>query len=207
VPLPCHSVSSCCSSFAVLRAGRRIPTSPRIRCGRRRCRSASCEQLYSANLTTAIAGAATSIPVSTTAGLRFPTAIVLDPTSNREIVKVCAKTTAALVVCAGGRGFDNTGAVAHAKGEAVSSAPVAYAINQLAAEVKALAAAVARGFLVDPTQLRATGLPTGTYCVTVVNERATGLVPCSGPAGLSWSGLNSPQWASLSSGQWAGLSN
>jgi len=94
------------------------------------------ENLAQSPLTSDITADATTIPVLNAGIFRVPTAVTIDA----EIIKICAKNTAAntLIVCSGGRGFDRTTAVSHASGTMVRATIAAHYHNQLAAEIKAI---------------------------------------------------------------------
>jgi hypothetical protein len=79
-----------------------------------------------------------SINLTNAAGFTFPGVVVV----GSEIIKVCSKATNALTVCTGGRGFEGTTAASHTSGVGVFGYLTSYAHNQLAAEMKAVQAAI-----------------------------------------------------------------
>jgi len=94
------------------------------------------ENLVQSPLTANITATSTTLPVANAAIFRVPTAVTIDS----EIIKICAKDTAAntLTVCSGGRGFDRTTAASHTSGTMVRATIAAHYHNQVAAEIKAI---------------------------------------------------------------------
>ncbi len=129
---------------------------------------------YTTYLSGGISSNATSIPVTTTAGLHLPTAIVIDAaTSAREIVEVCgAPNATTLTVCTGGRGFDGTTPHTHLQGVPVTGSPIARMYNQAFAEIKAMEAMLAL-MMPGPSA-------TGTYCPNYANGVLVGTAQCGG---------------------------
>jgi|GEM_PF-3175780 len=102
---------------------------------------------YATSLASAMTATSMIVPTTSSIGLRFPCAVTVDTGVNVEIVKVCAASASALVVCAGGRGFDHTAPKMHDAGARVVAAPVAWMLNQQSAEIEALATTLPGGAL------------------------------------------------------------
>jgi len=79
-----------------------------------------------------------TITLTNATNFLFPGIITIES----ERIKVCSKSTNTLTVCSGGRGFDGSTAASHTSGVAVSGYLTRYEHNQMAAEMKAVQAAV-----------------------------------------------------------------
>lgn len=90
--------------------------------------------IATSTLTAALTAGGTSITVADGSLFRNYQVVTIE----LERIKVCTVSSNTLTVCSGGRGFDGTVAASHASGKVISAVVSSYAINQMAAEIKAI---------------------------------------------------------------------
>ena len=97
----------------------------------------------STTLGATLAAGATAITVASSASFTVPSGGAALVVIDNEVIKVCSKTSTTFTVCTSGRGFDGTTDASHTNGVAVYGYLAAHHINQLQAEVKAIATSAA----------------------------------------------------------------
>lgn len=136
-------------------------------------------------LTANLLAADTTIHVAATAGFAVPGLVRIDG----EIIYISAKTSNTLTVHAGGRGFDSTVAADHLGSVTHVTQPiVAWNVNQLAAEVKAIESTLGIALANVPAGAAGPTGPTGATGATGAAGAAStvaGPVGPQGPAGAA----------------------
>jgi hypothetical protein len=140
------------------------------------------KNLASTTLTATINSSTLTVPVASTTNFVADSLLAVEG----EVMKVCSVSGGTTItICSGGRGFDNTTAVAHTSGIAVRGHIVAYHHNTLGVEIKAIETALginlANVVVVDAAgTLTNNALTTGAGTQKVKTPSATATIDASG---------------------------
>ena len=132
-------------------------------------------------LTVPISAVDTSIVVSDASKFFSPGAneagtITIGRSASTEHVKYCSLSGNTFTVCAGGRGFDGSAAIAHVGGEIVADRVVAWTHNQVAAELLAGLSEILRCSVTSELTISGGALPipsSGCYSVDTEADAAS----------------------------------